>query len=112
METTTLGNRRKRVRQVTPCTRLVPDFPINPGKMCPSIYPTAWFRGKPPDRSARRSQSFADLLLRFVLAARRLTVSRHVVYLAAGQLLVDVVNHILGRMAKPAARPVGNFFYF
>ena len=41
-ETITLRNRRERARQITPCTSLAPDFPISPGKMRPSFYPTAW----------------------------------------------------------------------
>jgi hypothetical protein len=40
-ETTTLGNRCEMTRQATPCTSLAPDFPISPGKMRPSFYPTA-----------------------------------------------------------------------
>jgi hypothetical protein len=69
-ETTTLGNRRERTRQTTPCTSLAPDFPMSPGKIRPIFYPTAWFRGKLPGRSVRRPQSFADSLLRLGLADR------------------------------------------
>jgi len=82
---TTLGDRQERARQITPCTGLAPDFPISPGKMRPSFYPSAWFRGKYPGRPVCRPQSFAESLLQFRLADRPLTVCGFVEYLTSSQ---------------------------
>ena len=59
---------------MTPCSSLAPDFPLSLGKMRPSFYPKAWFRGKLPGRSVRRAKSFIDSLLRFGLVGRQLTL--------------------------------------
>jgi hypothetical protein len=39
-----------------PCTSLAPDFPIIPGKMRSSFYPTVWFCGKLPLDATRQPQ--------------------------------------------------------